>query len=70
MYASLEDNINVIYHESFLNNKEANYLYNKLEERLKYNSKEESKIFINGRYFYIPREQAAYGDVGTFYKFS
>jgi alkylated DNA repair dioxygenase AlkB len=35
-----------------------------------FNSDEESKVFIHGKYIQIPRKQVGYGNDGTFYRFS
>lgn len=37
---------------------------------VEFNSDEDSKVFIHCRYVQIPRKQTAYGDTGTFYRFS
>ena len=69
-YVSLYDQINVIYEKTFFSKYEADTYYNLFESKLKYNSDEDSKIKIYGKSIKIPREQVAYGDVGTFYTFS
>ena len=68
-YQSLSD-INILYDRAFLSKEEADYFFNYLNTNLKYNSKEESKVMIHGQYHYIPREQSAYGDIGTYYRFA
>lgn len=64
-----KDRINVYYDELFMKN-EAEYIYKELENNIEYNSNEESSIIIYGKKYYIPRLQSAYGDDGTYYKFS
>lgn len=39
-------------------------------EDITLNTEEESMVRIHGRYIPIPRKQTAYGDPGTFYRFS
>ena len=58
-YQSLDDKIDITYNSNFLTKGEADYFFNYLNNHLKYNSKEESKIKIGGNYYYIPREQTA-----------
>ena len=68
--SSLTDKINVHYSANFLNQHNADKYFNIFEDKLKYNSKEESKIKIYGKEIYIPRKQVAYGAPGTYYTFS
>lgn len=69
-HVSLIDNFNVYYCPNFLDKRKADKYFNILENELKYNSKEESKVKIFGKEFYIPRSQVAYGDQGTHYSFA
>lgn len=67
---SLQDNIRINYKPDLLNNIECELYFDILEKELVYNTKEESAVIIHGEKKYIPRKQVAYGEKGTFYKFS
>lgn len=69
-FSSLIDNFNVHYDSKFLDAHKADKYFKILEDKLQYNSDEESKVKIFGKEISIPRKQVAYGDPGTFYKFS
>lgn len=67
---STKDGINVTYMSNLLDENIANKYFRILEKKLKYNSAKESEIKIYGKSFKIPREQVAYGEPDTYYKFS
>jgi alkylated DNA repair dioxygenase AlkB len=67
---SIRDNFHITYIENMFNKRAADKYFQLLESNLKYNTAEESKIFIAGQYRYIPRQQVAYGDPNTYYNFS
>lgn len=69
-HTSLYDQINVIYEQNFFSKYEADSYYNLFDSKLKYNSDNDSKVQIYGKFIKIPREQVAYGDIGTSYTFS
>ena len=69
-FTSLSDQINVHYYANFLTNHKADKYYAILEQKLTYNSAEESKVKIFGKEHLIPRQQVAYGDPGTYYSFA
>ena len=68
--SSLTDKINIHYSSEFLKHHDADKYLKIFEDKLTYNSKEDSKIKIFGKEHYIPRKQVAYGTPGTFYTFS
>ncbi len=68
--ASLTDNINVHYKSDFLSTQEATKLYKLFQKKLVYNTKEESSVKFGNKIIPIPRSQAAYGEPGTYYKFT
>ena len=70
IFASLQDNINIIYSSEFLSNHQAKKYFNIFEDKLIYNSDEDSKVLIRGKMIKIPRKQVAYGDQNTFYNFA
>lgn len=57
----------IILHNDFLSNPPS---VKDVLEQVTFNSDDESKVFVFGRYVNIPRKQVAYGDDGTFYRFS
>jgi alkylated DNA repair dioxygenase AlkB len=68
---SLYDKINVHYHKNIFHSIDAaNDAFDILDKNVKYNSDEESMVFIMGRYIKIPRRQVAYGEKGTVYEFA
>jgi alpha-ketoglutarate-dependent dioxygenase alkB family protein 2 len=67
---SLKDNINIHYHDDYFKKREADRLFKLFEEKITYNTDDESQIFIYGKYHKIPRKQVAYGEKGTYYTFS
>ena len=69
-YLSLHENLFVNYYKQFFSQKMANHIYHLLENNTKYNTDEESMVRIGGRFIKIPRKQVAYGDKGTFYRFT
>jgi len=69
-FKSEKDSINVDYIDSFIPIKRAQLYFNVLEKNLKFNSDEESTVVVRGKRFKIPRKQVAYGDKGTYYRFS
>lgn len=69
-FSSITDKINVHYSANFLPKHKADKYYAIFEQKLKYNSAEESKVIIFGKEQYIPRKQVAYGDPGTYYSFA
>ena len=68
--ASLVDNFNVHYKPDLLDKKKADKYFAILEDKLTYNSAEESQVTIYGKKHNIPRKQVAYGEPGLSYKFS
>ena len=70
LISSIVDNINVHYYGDFIDEKTADYFFELAEKNMVYNSAEESKVFIFGKYYKIPRKQVAYGEKGITYKFS
>ena len=70
MYLNLETGLNIQYTRNFLNTHDSKKYFKLFEKYIKYNSAEESKVLIRGQYIDIPRTQTAYGDPGTYYKFS
>ncbi|XP_062502206.1 DNA oxidative demethylase ALKBH2-like [Corticium candelabrum] len=48
----------------------ASRLYKQLEKEIDYNTPQQSRIHVFGKWHDIPRKQAAYGDEGLSYKFS
>ena len=69
-FSSLTDKINVHYYAKFLDKYKADKYYSILEEKLVYNSAEDSKVVVYGKTFDIPRKQVAYGEPGTYYRFA
>lgn len=65
-----KNNFHIQYYSTFFTNEYAQYLFDLFEENMVYNSSEQSKIKIHGRELEIPRKQVAYGETGTFYRFS
>lgn len=65
-----EKGYNVGFQKRFYNQKKAQKIFDKLEEQIEYNSDEDSKVVVFGKEYVIPRKQVAYGNEGTFYKFS
>lgn len=70
LYINLNTGLNIYYTKNFIDYDDTQIIFKILEKRLKYNSPEDSKVLIFGKYIEIPRSQAAYGDAGTFYRFS
>lgn len=68
--SSLDDSLFVSYNKNFICKEESDKLFNLFEQKLKYNSDEESQVTIMGRKFDIPRKQVAYGDPKISYSFS
>lgn len=68
--SSLTDGINVHYTPNFIDKHKADKYYHIFEKELTYNDPKESKVTLYGKTFDIPRKQVAYGDPGTYYKFS
>ncbi|QKF93760.1 alpha-ketoglutarate-dependent dioxygenase alkB-like [Fadolivirus algeromassiliense] len=68
--SSLIDGINVHYTPEFINKHKADKYYHILEKELIYNDAKDSQVKLYGKTFDIPRKQVAYGDPGTFYRFS
>jgi alkylated DNA repair dioxygenase AlkB len=69
-YTSTINNINVHYHNDFLDKQTSDKYFNIFESNIVYNSDEESQITMFGKKMNIPRQQVAYGDKGTSYKFA
>lgn len=67
---SIVDNINVYYFENFIDQETSDKFLDLLEDKMIYNSEEDSKVFVFGKYHKIPRKHVGYGDPGTKYKFS
>lgn len=70
MYLDLKSGLNIYYTNKFIDQKESDEIFKLLETELKYNSAEESKVLIHGKYIEVPRSQTAYGEPGTYYKFA
>jgi alpha-ketoglutarate-dependent dioxygenase alkB family protein 2 len=70
LYINLTTGLNIHYTNSFIDNHDSKVMFKILERRLVYNTVDESKVLIHGKYVEIPRNQAAYGDPGTFYRFA
>lgn len=70
LYLNLETSLNIYYTNNFIDKEDCKIIFKILEKRLKYNSAEESKVLIRGKYIEIPRTQTAYGNPGTYYKFA
>lgn len=62
--------LNLLYYPKFYSDDDANKIFEQLEKEVKYNSDDESKIRIFGKYYNIPRKQTAHGDDGTTYAFA
>jgi alpha-ketoglutarate-dependent dioxygenase alkB family protein 2 len=67
---SLKKEIMIHYFENYFSEKESKRLYDLFEEKIIYNTEEESMVRIHGKYIKIPRKQVAYGKTGTEYNFS
>ena len=61
---------NLIYVEQFLAAEEATQLMQRLLSAVAFDTAEQSRVRIHGRWLPIPRQQTAYGDPGTSYRFS
>lgn len=70
MIKSDQDNINVIFKKDFISEERAKELFNIFEKNIKYNSDEESKVYMFDKYIKIPRKQIAYSDGNLGYSFS
>lgn len=67
---SIVDNINVYYFEQFIESAFADQFLELMENEMIYNSDEDSKVCVFGKYYKIPRKQVAYGDKGIKYNFA
>lgn len=70
LYLSLNLGLNIYHVDHFINKDDANFIFKTFEKKLIYNSADASKVFMYNRYVEIPRDQVAYGEPGTFYRFS
>jgi hypothetical protein len=70
MIASLQNSILVSYDVTFIDKQKSQKIFNLFEEKLVYNSDEQSQIVIMGKKINIPRSQVAYGDQKIKYTFS
>ena len=70
LICSLKNNIFIHYFQKYLSPEESNRLYDLFEEKLIYNTEEQSMVKICGKCIKIPRKQVAYGEYGTEYNFS
>jgi DNA oxidative demethylase len=61
--------LDVHYVPSFYPAEEAGDIIENLKA-VEFNDDEDSKVFVFGKWYVIPRQQVAYGDTGTSYKFS
>jgi alkylated DNA repair dioxygenase AlkB len=68
--SSLEDSLFVSYNKNFINEEDANKIFDLFERKMEYNSDAESQITIMGKKMNIPRKQTAYGDPSISYHFS
>jgi alpha-ketoglutarate-dependent dioxygenase alkB family protein 2 len=64
-----KDTIHIKYIDSFLSEKQSKRIFELFENELEYNTAEQSSINIGGNKKKIPRQQVAYGDDGTFFRF-
>ncbi len=69
-YYSDKNNINVQYQGDFLDQHKADKYYTIFESKLEYNTKEDSKVKVFGKDYFIKRKQVAYGEDGTYYTFA
>lgn len=70
LYLDLLTGLNIYYTSNFIDKEDSKIIFKVLEKRLVYNSADESKVFIHGKYIDIPRSQTAYGEPGTYYRFA
>ena len=61
------ENLNLDYVKLFTKT-EADALFQEAEKVIRYNSN--SKVFVHGKWYKVPRKQTAYGDTGLTYTFS
>ena len=67
---SLKNEISFHYFQNYLSQEKAKKLYDLFEEKMIYNTEEQSMVRIHGKYIKIPRKQVAYGKEGTEYNFT
>jgi len=67
---SLKNEICIHYFQKYLSHEESKKLYDLFEEKMIYNTEEQSMVKISGKYIKIPRKQVAYGEEGTVYNFT
>ena len=67
---SLKNGILIHYFKDYLSQENAKKIYDLFEEKMIYNTEEQSMVRIHGKYIKIPRKQVAYGKTGTEYNFS
>lgn len=63
------ESVSLQYVPSFLPEATAEAAFEKLLQS-EFDSPDKSKVFVHGKWYQIPRSQAAYGDEGLTYKFS
>lgn len=63
------EDLDIILYRSFYTKNDSDKIFNELKD-LKYDNKEESKVFVYGKWHYIPRKQVAFGERGLNYNFS
>ena len=68
MYSSIDDLECVKYQDNFIQT-DFN-VYKRILSEVTFNSDEESSIYMYGKKINIPRKQVAFGEAGTFYRFS
>jgi len=69
-FESENDHINVQYQADFLDQYTADKYYTIFESKLEYNKKDDSKVKVFGKEYFIKRKQVAYGEDGTYYTFA
>jgi len=67
---SSKNEISIHYFNNYLSNEKAKKIYDLFEEKMIYNTEEQSMVRIHGKYIKIPRKQVAYGKEGTEYNFT
>lgn len=69
-FKSDKDGFHVQYQADFIDSHKADKYYKIFEDKLEYNSREDSKVIVYGKEHYIKRKQVAYGDKELSYSFA